>query len=158
MIENESEKTIKENCLVFLTRREHSQQELLDKLEIKGFNRGEIQEVVNDLAEQGWQSDCRFAESYARFRIKKGFGPIRISYELLQRGIENYDLESVVSNLANDCWTEIIEQVYQKKYSDDQILTYKEWHKRCRFLQQRGFSGEMIKVLFKQLNIQLTGS
>lgn len=158
MIENESEKIIRENCLVYLTRREHSQQELLDKLEIKGFDREAIQEVVNNLAEQGWQSDRRFAESYARFRIKKGFGPLRISYELLQRGVESFDLESVVSDLANDCWAEIIEQVYQKKYSDDQVLTYKEWLKRCRFLQQRGFSGEMIKTLFKQLNIQLTGS
>lgn len=154
MCDAESQKNIREICIRLLSRREHSQQELLNKLAIKGFDRGETQLIVDDLAAQGWQSNQRFAESYSRYRIKKGYGPIKIICELQQRGIEDYELGEVVMDIAEG-WCEILEQVYVKKYADDTSLTQKEWLKRNRFLQQRGFSGEMIKSLFRDLNIKL---
>ena len=162
MINAESQKNIRDICVRLLSRREHSQQELLDKLAIKGFDRAETQLIVDDLAAQGWQSNQRFAESYSRYRIKKGYGPIKIICELQQRGIEDCDLDGVVTDIA-DGWGEILEQVYVKKYPDDKALTnkaltHKEWLKRNRFLQQRGFSGEMIKTLFKDLNIKFINS
>lgn len=151
---NQSEKQIRDICLRLLTRREHSQLELLNKTALKGFERAEIQMVIDDLADHGWQSDRRFAESYARFRIKKGYGPIKISYELQQRGVEYCELETVVLDFA-DSWCEILERIYRKKYPEDKLITANEWLKRTRFLQQRGFSNEMINTFFKQLNIQL---
>ena len=154
MINTESQKNIRECCVRLLSRREHSQQELLDKLAVKGFDRTETQLIVDELAAQGWQSNQRFAESYSRYRIKKGYGPIKIICELQQRGIEDCDLDEVLMDLA-DGWGEILEQVYVKKYPDDKVLTNKEWLKRNRFLQQRGFSSEMIKTLFRALNIKL---
>lgn len=63
---------IRESCLQLLARREHSQKELLNKLLIKGFNKDVILAVIEELAKQGWQSDLRYAESYARHRIEKG--------------------------------------------------------------------------------------
>ena len=157
MVNAELHKNIREFCVRLLSRREHSQQELLNKLASKGFDRTETQLIVDDLAAQGWQSNLRFAEGYCRYRIKKGYGPIKIIYELQQRGIEDCNLDEVVMDLA-DGWGEILEQVYLKKYSDDTRLTNKEWLKRNRFLQQRGFSGEMIKTLFRDLNIKLNYS
>ena len=154
MSEAESQKNIRDICVRLLSRREHSQQELLDKLAIKGFDRTETQLIVDDLATEGWQSNQRFAESYSRYRIKKGYGPIKIICELQQRGIDECDLDEVLIDIA-DGWGEILEQVYVKKYHDDKVLTNKEWLKRNRFLQQRGFSGEMIKTLFRDLNIKL---
>ena len=73
---------IKESCLRLLARREHSQKELLNKLLVKGFDKDEILAVIEEFALQGWQSDSRYAESYARHRIQKGYGPISIAYEL----------------------------------------------------------------------------
>jgi regulatory protein len=154
VINAESHKNIRECCVRLLSRREHSQQELLEKLASKGFDRAETQLIIDDLAAQGWQSNQRFAESYSRYRIKKGYGPIKIICELQQRGIEDYDLDEVVMDIASG-WGEVLEQVYVKKYPDDKVLTNKEWFKRNRFLQQRGFSGEMIKTLFKDLSIKL---
>jgi len=145
-VELEFAKEIREVCLRLLTRREHSQLELLNKLSLKGFDRYDSQKIIDGLTEEGWQSDERFAESYARYRIKKGFGPVKISYELRQRGITNFDLDAVVLDLA-DSWLDLLEQLYYKKYTDDGPLAQKEWLKRSRFLQQRGFSHEMIKTL-----------
>ncbi len=146
-------KEIQEVCLRLLARREHSQQELLNKLALRGFDRDDAQPVIDELAEQGWQDDLRYAQSYARFRILKGYGPIRVGYELKQNGIAAFDLESIVKEEAGS-WMALLEQVYGKKYTDDVVLERNEWAKRSRFLLHRGFSGAMISALFDQLNIR----
>ncbi len=137
---------IRENCIRLLTRREHSQRELLAKLAVKGFDQAVTQQVINTLNDEDWQSDERFAESYARHRIKKGFGPVKISYELRQKGIVEFNLENVVMDLA-ESWLDLIAQVHKKKYGEDKPVSEKEWIKQSRFLQQRGFSHEMIKTV-----------
>ncbi len=145
-------KEIKASCLRLLARREHSRKELLNKLMTKGYSRETIEHVVSELAEQGLQNDRRFMEGYARQRIAKGYGPVRIKYELQQKGIEDCDLDSVVEESAGS-WTEQLIGLYSRKYQGTDSVTRQEWAKRSRFLQQRGFSGEMIMNLFKQLAI-----
>ncbi len=147
-VEIEFAKEIREICIRLLTRREHSQRELLDKLAIKGYDHAAVQAVLDKLVSEGWQSDDRFAESYARYRIKKGFGPVKITYELGLRGVSGFDLELVILDLA-ESWSDLMEQVYRKKYADEGRLPQKEWLKRRRFLQQRGFSSEMVNKFLK---------
>jgi len=146
-------KEIQEICLRLLTRREHSQQELLNKLALRGFSRDDVQPVIDALAEQGWQDDLRYAEEYARFRIQKGYGPLRVKQELKQNGIVGVDLDSIVREEAGS-WMALMEQVYSKKYPHDAVLDRSEWAKRSRFLLHRGFSGAMISALFDELNIR----
>jgi regulatory protein len=146
-------KEIQDVCLRLLARREHSQQELLTKLALRGFDRDDAQPMIEELAEQGWQDDLRYAESYARFRILKGYGPIRVGYELKQNGIAAFDLDAIVQEEAGS-WMALLEQVYGKKYTDDVVMERNEWAKRSRFLLHRGFSGAMIGALFDQLNIR----
>ena len=144
---------IRASCLRLLTRREHSQKELLNKLLIKGFNKDDILAVIEELALQGWQSDLRYAESYARHRIQKGYGPVSVIYELRQNGIDAVNLEDIVQKTAGS-WMELLEQVYTRKYSRDTLLDRNEWAKRSRFLLHRGFSGAMVSALFEYLNIK----
>jgi regulatory protein len=146
-------KEIQEICLRLLARREHCQQELLNKLALRGFGRDDTQSVIDELAEQGWQDDLRYAENYARFRIQKGYGPIRVGYELKQNGIAVFDLECIVQEEVGS-WMALLEQVYSKKYTHDTMLERNEWAKRSRFLLHRGFSGAMISALFDRLNIR----
>ncbi len=101
-----------------LARREHSQKELLNKLLLKGFDKDDILAVIDELAQQGWQSDSRYAESYTRHRIQKGYGPVLIAYELRQNGIDAVNLEDIVQKAAGS-WMELLEQVYTKKYGHD---------------------------------------
>ncbi|MGZ4998616.1 MAG: regulatory protein RecX, partial [Methylobacter sp.] len=95
-------KEVEEICLRLLARREHSKKELLNKLALRGFSRDDAQPVIDELAEQGWQDDLRYAENYARFRIQKGYGPIRVKQELKQNGIAAFDLESIVREEAGN--------------------------------------------------------
>lgn len=139
-------KEIHNACLRLLTLREHSRHELLQKLSLKGFNKDDILAVVDELAEQGWQSDQRYAECYARYRMQKGFGPIMIAYELKQTGISYANFDLALTEL-DTTWQQLLAQVYLKKYKQTPILDRNEWVKRSRFLFQRGFSSEMISEL-----------
>ncbi|WKJ89306.1 regulatory protein RecX [Methylomonas montana] len=140
-------------CLRLLARREHSRRELLDKLALRGFNRDEVEPVIAEMAEQNWQNDQRYAECYVRQRIQSGYGPIRLRYELQQRGINDADLDAQAEEQGG--WQNLLLDVYLGKYGDEKSLPQNEWLKRSRFLQQRGFSGEMIKRLFAELKIRL---
>jgi regulatory protein len=152
-ISNSIPAEIKESCLRLLARREHSQKELLNKLLLRGFNKDDILAVIDDFALQGWQSDLRYAESYARCRIQKGYGPVSVTYELRKNGIEAFNLDDIVQNTVSS-WMDLLEQVYTKKYGQDSLIDRNEWAKRSRFLMQRGFSGTMISALFDHLNIK----
>ena len=146
-------KSIENICLRLLARREHSQRELLDKLALRGFTRQEVMPVIDQLVEQHWQDDQRFADSYIRQRLASGYGPLRISYELQQRGVPPIDLDEKVEELGG--WQDLLLQVYGNKYDDETSLSPNEWQKRSRFLQQRGFTGASIKQLFDELKIKL---
>jgi regulatory protein len=144
---------IKTACLRLLNRREHSQHELLTKLSLKGFNRTDIQCTLDELKQEGWQSDERFARSYAKSRLNGGFGWLKIQYELKQRGIKDFDLNSLVAEEFGS-WQDLLFQAYRQKYRDNVDLTAKEQFKRSLFLQQRGFTHTMINELFKQLKFK----
>ncbi|MCQ8103791.1 recombination regulator RecX [Methylomonas sp. SURF-2] len=148
----ERRQQIEATCLRLLARREHSRKELLDKLALRGFERHEVEPVIADMAAQNWQSEARYAESYIRQRIAGGYGPARIKYELQQRGINETDLDEQADEQGG--WQNLLMDVYYNKYGEETALTQNEWLKRSRFLQQRGFSGEMIKRLFAELKIK----
>lgn len=140
-------------CLRLLAQREHSRKELLDKLAQRGFGRDEVGAIIDQLAERDWQSDARFADSFVRQRIAKGHGPIRIAFELQQRGIDGVDVDAQAEESGG--WLQLALEAYLSKYDDAPSLTANEWAKRSRFLLQRGFSGEIIKRLFGKLKIRL---
>jgi regulatory protein len=150
---DQADASIRAECLQLLTGREHSRKELLQKLAAKGFARERIDPILDELAEEGWQSDARYAESYARARILKGYGPVFIAYELRQKGIDldnlpSFDLEALAESVAGG-WQALIEQVYSKKYGNAPVPNRNEWAKRSRFLQHRGFTHAMIADLLK---------
>lgn len=144
--------TAKNYCLYLLSRREHSQKELLTKLMQKGFLCQEIQPILDELAENNWQSDARFAENYTRNRLKKGYGQTAIRYELAQKGIDVADtnLNDVLLSVA-DNWLDLLTQTYCKKYGELEPMTRQDWAKRCQFLLRRGFSSSQINQFAKKL-------
>ena len=83
-----SERSCLAVAIDLLSRREHSQLELRKKLVAKGFADDEVDELLLRLHEENLQSDERYAESYVRQRVDKGYGPIRIRQELRQKGCE----------------------------------------------------------------------
>ncbi|MGE4570381.1 MAG: regulatory protein RecX [Gammaproteobacteria bacterium] len=124
-----------------LVRREHSQLELRQKLQLKDFDNTLIANAIDLLIEQNYQSDTRFAEDFIVMRFNQGKGSVKIAAELKQRGIEYFDL-SVFD------WFALARKVRVTKYGDDLPSDYKETAKQKRFLQSRGFGFDQINQAF----------
>ncbi|NOQ89833.1 MAG: hypothetical protein GQ549_02695 [Gammaproteobacteria bacterium] len=131
-----------------LSRREHSAEELRQKLVKREFEADEIANALLELKQGDWQSDERYAEAYIRSRQLKGFGPVRIASELRERGVDELIVDHYL--LADDdVWWQTIVHEYQKKYHGSRFEDYQEKAKRMRFLQYRGFSLDQIHEVVK---------
>ena len=129
-----------------LSMREHSVQEMQDKLNARSDNVTIVLAVVDELVVHRYLSDERFAETYVRSRQNRGFGPIKIRSELSSKGIANRLIEEFL-DIASVHWIDIARQEYKKKYKASDLESYKEWAKRARFMQSRGFTMEHIQVV-----------
>jgi len=132
-----------------LTRREHSSQELKQKLIYKGFNSTLVDNLLRDLRQEGLLSDKRFAESYMRSRISRGYGPVRIKQELRLRGTSEEIIEATVVE-GDEQWLELARNVRQKKFGPSSPQNLKDKLKQQQFLQYRGFSQQHMKFAFSE--------
>jgi regulatory protein len=131
-----------------LARREHSADELRQKLKLREFDDEEIELAMESLQRDNLQSDSRFTESYINHRIRAGLGPVKISLELRQRGVAEDLINDYLARLTVD-WGELLERQRIKKYGDEIPIDYAQKMKQARFLQNRGFSPESVMRLFR---------
>ena len=131
-------------ALRLLGRREHSARELSGKLRQGGVEPDLTAELVESLAEDGWQSDPRFAASRIHNRIAQGYGPIRISAELRVAGLPDAMICEAME--AADCdWTALCVDVCQRRFRQPPA-DRAERRKRYNHLAARGFAGEHIRA------------
>lgn len=129
-----------------LARREHSRLELAQKLR-RRFGEGDLlSEVLDALSAEGLQSDARFAESFLRQRIERGYGPLRVRQEMRERGLDESLISAAEGELAPD-WEVLASQVYQRKYGQAPAADVRERARRARFLQTRGFHHQSYRHL-----------
>jgi regulatory protein len=133
-------------ALDIISRREHSEKEIREKL-YKKFNDHKVSElVITSLIEKGLVNDHRFAEMYIIARKRKGFGPKKIAYELLAKGVSD-DISSQALNEEGG-WRIAAVNAFNKKYKNGIADNFKEMNKQKIFLQNRGFTFEEIDSVF----------
>ncbi len=94
-------------------------------------------------------------ESYIHYRRARGYGPLRIRAELLERGIAQ-DLIEHQLNITDNAWLEDVRKVWQKRFKNRLPQDMKARGQQMRFLFYRGFTGEQINRLFQGCGILLT--
>ena len=107
-----------------------------------------IDDVVCELRQQNLQSDSRFAESYVESRIGKGDGPLKIRYQLKERGIDPGTISDVLAGFETQ-WQERAALARVKRFGAEEPSDFRDKAKQSRFLERRGFSAEQIRALFK---------
>jgi regulatory protein len=132
-----------------LARREHSQQELRLKLQ-RHAPEALVECLLQQLREQGLQSDERFAEAYIRYRSARGYGPLRIKAELQERGVATETIQASLAEAAID-WLAIATKVRGKRFDISISKEYSERAKQMRFLQYRGFDQDQINAAMNLL-------
>jgi regulatory protein len=124
-------------ALRYLSRREHSRQELRKKLLPYAESDIELDELMTKLEAQSWLSDERFAESLVR-RKSERYGSLKIVEELKQQGIEGDSLTEIKERLkvsdAMRAW-----ELWQRKFDSMVTKDPKEKSKQMRYLVSKGF-------------------
>lgn len=143
-----TEPSLKQRAVAYLARREHSRAELARKLAAYG-EADDVNQVLDQLQAAKLLSDARFAEMYVKSRAVR-FGAARLRQELRQRGVDD---QLIAHELAEGALPDELaraREVWQKKFSAAPEDA-REWAKQARFLQGRGFGGEIIRRLLKEV-------
>lgn len=138
--------SLKARALRYLSAREHSRLELSRKLARHAQEGDDIEQLLDTLEAAKFLSQTRFCDSLINRRAKR-FGNSRIMAELQSHGLNNEDLSAAKAALVGGEAARACE-VWQRKFGHrggDQIAVA-DRAKQMRFMQQRGFSLQAIKV------------
>ena len=129
-----------------LARREHSRRELCGKLTRRGHALEVAEIVVDELAEQGLQSEARFVEVFVRTALARGQGPLKIRAGLRARGVDGGLAEGALDSATD--WDALARAALSKRFGEGPAQGRSEWGRRARFLAGRGFPSDVVaKVL-----------
>lgn len=141
---SEEESKVRSKALRYLSRREYSEKELKSKLMARGCDKDIAESVVVRLKQENLVCDIRFSKALVNVRVRGGYGPLRISRELLDRGVES-DIVDELMQKRNGEWESQITRVIQNKYGEKQMHLPEDWVKRANFLRRRGFTTAQIQ-------------
>ena len=133
-------------ALDLLSRREHSSKEIREKLLLRFDDNIIINSVIIKLEENNLINNTRFAEAYVSSRKRKGFGPKKISFELLSKGVS----ESVANRVIDEegGWKRAAKLAFTKKFKNGLSSDVKNSLKQKSFLKNRGFGFKEIESVF----------
>ena len=137
-----------------LTTRAQTTSELRQKLTRRAAQRGDVDEVIRRLKENGYLNDQRFAESFANWRKENdGVGKIKVVRDLMARRVApELAKKTAEAAYSNTDETALIEQFLARKFrgKDLGVLLREEKSLASAFrrLRTAGFSaGSSIRVL-----------
>ncbi|KIE20723.1 recombinase RecX [Vibrio sinaloensis] len=133
----------KEAAIQLLSRRDHGEYEMYQKLSLKGYEEDAIQEAINFCLDHNYLDDLRYAKNQVRQRVYKGHGEHRIRQELNQKRVAESVIEKAMEEEPQD-WFELAKSAAEKKFKGMKAKDQKEYAKQVRFLQYRGYSFEQI--------------
>ena len=138
---------LRQQAIKLLARREHTRVELARKLAGLGTQE-EIATVLADMEASQLQSDNRTAENYLRSNASR-LGASRLRHTLKTRGVAPEMIEEQLAQADLPDEIERARAAWGRKFSAAPANA-KEWARQARFLQSRGFAGDIVRRLLKQ--------
>jgi len=135
--------------LKYLSYRPRSEKEIRDKLIKKHTDPSIIEQVIEKLKQDKFLNDTEFAQWWIEQRQDfKGKSKFVIKRELLEKGIDNEIIESVLSKSQNDY--ETAKDFLKRKQRKFERYAGEEYKKKVsEFLQRKGFRWDVIKEVLK---------
>lgn len=133
--------------LRWLSYRSRSKKETETYLRDKGFEESIVEAVLDRLTYLGYVDDKTFTEEYLRSCLRRGYGPRKARWDLLQKGINLSLVEERFEEYFNP------EEDYRraKELLDRRLgriegeLSEKDLRKNANFLLRRGFYENVVK-------------
>lgn len=143
-------KDCRDAALRYLEHREHSKQEVRSHLVSKGFLEDEIEEELKYLEEFHYVDDARYCRNYIDYGIRKGRGPVRLRYELTEKGVDS----RLIQELLVECFDRDTEKAAAVKVAEKLLTSApdeKTLAKIGRKLASLGYHTEIIYDLIGRL-------
>ncbi|MBL8480473.1 MAG: regulatory protein RecX [Sterolibacteriaceae bacterium] len=137
---------LRQQAIKLLARREHTRAELARKLAGLGTPE-EIDAVLADMESSQLQSDSRTAESFLRSNASR-LGASRLRHTLKTRGLAPEMIEEQLAQADLPDEMARARAAWSRKFSAAPANP-KEWARQARFLQSRGFAGDIVRRLLK---------
>ncbi|HMW48504.1 MAG TPA: regulatory protein RecX [Marinagarivorans sp.] len=138
-------------ALMLLSRREYSKAELKQKL-LRRFGadaKALIEATLERLAQDDYQSDQRFTESFINSRLHRGYGLNRIKLELRQKGIDQEGISHMIKDENIQAKEQQqLERMWRKKFNTQPKNSQERYQQQCH-LANKGFRKELIEQFFR---------
>lgn len=140
-------RSLRDEFLLKLSRREHSVHELRTHAKRKGYEAADIETLLQEFTERGWVSDERFAETLTRHKLTiSNWAPGRIVQHLRARGVAASLAQHVVKRTAPADLGAAIEDALRKKvpiYAKE--LDFRKRKKKVvDYLLRRGYPPDVV--------------
>ncbi len=127
-----------------LSRRDHSSEELREKLREKGYDATLVDALIERLRAEKLLDDGRYLENFVAYHAARGQGPNRIRMDLRHLGLPGPLVEASLS--AYPEWAPQLKRAREKKFGTSVPTNYADRQRQARFLAYRGFSGAQIRA------------
>ncbi|OZI44529.1 recombination regulator RecX [Bordetella genomosp. 5] len=134
--------SLKGRAVGYLSRREYTRADLARKLAPYADSEEEVEQVIDALTREGWQSDERFAQSLAHRKASRQ-GTARIVQELKQSGVADAQIAEVKESLRATEYERALD-VWRRRFGEAPA-DRAAYAKQARFLAGRGFAHDVIR-------------
>ena len=140
------------SALHYLSYRQRSEKEVFDKLRKMDYDEDNIQLAINYCKSKNYIDDSAFASSFIRDKKNLNkYGPIKIKYELIRKGISQDIISEVLSIDGDEEYSLAMELATKKIVSYRNDDNNGKYRKLGGFLQRKGYSYDIVKRVLKEL-------
>ena len=125
-----------------IARREYCSGELARELAGRGYGADVVRATLDELVEQRYVDDRRYAESFVRSRSQRGHGPRRLRLDMEAAGLPADLVDEALA--AGPDWNALARDVRERRFGAEPPEDWTERARQSRFLQYRGFSNDHI--------------
>jgi regulatory protein len=133
----------------YLSYRARTGKEAHNYLAKKGFSDKLICSVIKEMKERNYINDESFTRDFISYRKARQYGPKRIRFELLNKGLKKDQVDLLLDSEKNDEQEpNTIRELLNRRVPTDGITDQRWLARQVSFLQRRGFREYLIfKVL-----------
>ena len=133
-----------------LSKQEYSKDQLRQKLLTRNnISSSDIDELIAEFSQEGWQSDQRYIKGLLSRCLAKYYGLARVKQKILYEKKMSKALLNAELNLLEVDWFELARACYLKKYVDKPVADHKDKQKRLQYLLRYGHTLEAAQYAIK---------
>ncbi len=142
---------LKQKASTYCARSEHCISEVYTKLRQWNCNSDDCQQIIDELVENDFINEQRYAETYVKEKFKfNRWGNRKIAQALAQKRVDKKAVQQALELIDKEEYQNTLKQLIDKKeksikYSNE----YERKTKLFRFAQSRGFENNLIENCLK---------